>query len=453
MFFSRENELKEIKDVLENSGKALLLYGKRRVGKTELILQSLRGRKAIYFECIRDTIQENVRQFANECRRVGVNIPSYVRMESFKDAFAYLNSLGEHFCVALDEYSYLYQMNNASSVDSLFQSVIDQNLSHLSLILSGSEMGKMKGLLQQGNPLYGRFALTIRLPELNYQEASQFYPELSVYDKVAMYALFGGSPFVNKEIDPSLSLKENVLRTFLKEGSEVYNYANNVLISDISNQIQARRVLSTLANSKKRHGDLVKALDPDKTGIINRALLSLFEAGIITKRFPINKADDDKKAHYETADNPLRFFYAYIYPNKSALKVLGPDSFYEEYIAPTIAHYVSYRFEDLVRQYFSIQAHRGFLQGVRNIGSYYYDDPSSKTNGEFDVALETKEGYFIYETKYYKDKIKESEMLQEVSQIRKIQELAVARIGFCAVNGFEETSHDFDLISGERLYS
>ena len=453
MFFARENELKEIKALLEKGGKAMLLYGKRRVGKTELILQSFRGRKAIYFECLRDSVKENVRQFVNGCRKAGVDIPPYFNMESFQDVFSYLNSLGEHLCIAIDEYSYLYQMNNHDSVDSSFQSIIDQDLSNLSLILSGSEMGKMKDLLQQGNPLYGRFALTTHLPELNYQEVSQFYPNLSVNEKAAMYALFGGSPFVNKEIDPSLPLRENVIKTFLKEGSEVYSYANNVLISDIANEIQARRVLSALANSKKRHNDLVNVLDQGKTGVINRALSSLLEAGIVAKRFPINKADDAKKARYEIVDNPLRFFYAYIYPNKSALTVLGPSAFYDEYIAPTILHYISYRFEELVRQYFSIQIQKGHLFGIRNIGSYYYDDPVNKTNGEFDVALESKDGYCIYEAKYLKNKMKVEEILQEVSQIEKIPDLAISQIGFCSINGFEKTSIDYDLIAGEQLYS
>lgn len=453
MFFSREKELKDIESILEKGGKAMLLYGKRRVGKTRLILQSFQGRKAIYFECLRDFLKENVKEFLKVCSSSHIDIPSYFHPESFLDVFSYLNSLGEHICIALDEYSYLYHLNNRALVDSIFQSVIDRHLSNLSLILSGSEMGEMKGLFEQGNPLYGRFALTMHLPELNYMEASQFYPNKSVYDKVAFYALFGGSPFVNKEINPSLSLKENVIKTFLKEGSEVYNYASNVLISDVANQMQARRILSSLANSKKRHSDLISILDQGKTGVINRALSSLLEAGIIVKTFPINKLDDPKKARYEIADNPLRFFYSYVYPNKSALAVLGSVAFYEEYIVPTLIHYISCRYESLVRQYFSLLSQKGLLPGIKNIGVYYYIDPISKTNGEFDVATKRKDGYCIYEVKYLKEKMKKEDILIEASQIRKIQGLEVSQIGFCAINGFEETSLDFDLIPGERLYS
>lgn len=106
-----------------------------------------------------------------------------------------------------------------------------------------------------------------------------------------------------------------------------------------------------------------------------------------------------------------------------------------------------------MRQYFSIQVRRGLLRGVRNIGSYYYDDPSSKTNGEFDVVIETKDGYGVYEAKYFKDKMKESDIFQEASQTKKIKELKISRIGFVAVNGFEETDCDYDLISGDQLYA
>ena len=94
--------------------------------------------------------------------------------------------------------AYLKEINDSLMVDSMFQNIVDHHLSNLNLIISGSSIKTMKDLLIEGNPLFGRFDLTIKLPEFNYFEASQFYPNLTNYDKVAMYSVFGGSPFVNK---------------------------------------------------------------------------------------------------------------------------------------------------------------------------------------------------------------------------------------------------------------
>ena len=452
MFFSREKELKELKKIYEKPGQSALLFGKRRVGKTELILQSINDRPHIYFECIKDTLEENLSLFVKQCQKAGVNIPSFASFNSFIDIFDYINSLGKHYIIAIDEYPYLKELENPLSIDSLFQRIIDQHLNNISLVISGSSMNIMKDLLSDGNPLFGRFNIAIKLPELNYQEAAQFYPSLSPYDRVAMYAIFGGSPFINKEINPHLSLKENVVNTFLKEGSEVYNYANNVLISDVANELQARRLLSALSNSKKKFNELRDILDKDKTGIFNRALNSLQEVEIVHKVAPINKLNDAKKSMYEIIDNPLRFFYTYIYKNKSQLALLGPDAFYDEYILPTIVNFISLRFEALIRDYFSINVKKGILKGIKNIGTYYYDDVKNKTNGEFDIAIETKDKFIIYEAKYLKKPMNKQQIYEEIKQIEQIDELAISKIGFISINGFEEVLPKYDLISGEDLY-
>jgi AAA+ ATPase superfamily predicted ATPase len=109
----------------------------------------------------------------------------------------------------------------------------------------------MKDLLKEKNALYGRFSHIIKLGELNYLDASEFYPELSVYDKVGFYSVFGGSPFVNEFIDNKKSLKENIISTILNLSHSVYNYADNLLVSDFSNVSGAERIFSALKNGKK----------------------------------------------------------------------------------------------------------------------------------------------------------------------------------------------------------
>lgn len=121
---------------------------------------------------------------------------------------------------------------------------------------------------------------------------------------------------------------------------------------------------------------------------------------LIKKIYPINVGEDKKKVYYEIDDNLLRFYYSYIYRRKSQLELLGPDTFYDQYIEPSIITFILHRFEDIARVYFSLLAQKGKLNGIYDIGTYYYDDSKNKSNGEFDVALEFEDKYSIYECKY-----------------------------------------------------
>ena len=163
-------------------------------------------------------------------------------------------------------------------------------------------------------------------------------------------------------------------------------------------------------------------------------------------------ADDKKKISYEVRDNLLRFYYAYIYKNKSALQMLGAEAFYEEYIEHSIVTFISHRFEEIARTYFSLCVQKRKMRGISNIGTFYYDNSAARTNGEFDVVLERKDSYDIYEVKYYSWPMRLQEMRKEEEQVRTIKGLCIGRIGFIATAGYESTPEEFDCINAEALY-
>lgn len=142
-----------------------------------------------------------------------------------------------------------------------------------------------------------------------------------------------------------------------------------------------------------------------------------------------------------------------IYKNASALQVLGAEAFYDEYVAPTLTDFISRRFEGICRDYFSLQVRSGKLKGVRNIGSYYYDDPVHRKNGEFDVALELADGYAIYEAKYYAQPMTLDEIRREAQQVANIKELAVKQLGFIAINGFVEQEKPYTYLDGNDIFA
>lgn len=452
MFVGREEELALLQH--EHIGKAVMVYGKKRVGKTTLILKALEQcpYQTVYFECLKGTIQDNIAGFVQELVRIKV-LPVPLAFSSLQDVFAYLNTLPQKMVVVVDEYTHLYAMNDSGVVDSVFQSIIDSRLSNIELILAGSHIGLMKDLLQERNPLYGRFAASIKLDELNYLDASKFYPDKSAYDKVAHYAVFGGSPFINQALNPDATLRENIIGTVLNPMSPVYLYANQLVFSDNALNINTERIFSVLGNDRKRYTEIEHALGVKKTGNLAKQIKTLTDLDILSRRIPINKPNDNKKATYELSYNLLRFYYTFVYKNASAFQVLGADAFYDEFIAPVLTDFIARRFEDICREYFSLQVRSGRMNGVRSIGSYYPDTAVRCENKAFSVSVELADGYAVYLPKYSAQPMTLDEIHGEAQRMEGVNDPGIKQLGFISINGFVEQEKPYIYLDDNDIFA
>lgn len=452
MFVGREEELALLQH--EHIGKAVMVYGKKRVGKTTLILKALEQcpYQTVYFECLKGTIQDNIAGFVQELVRIKV-LPVPLAFSSLQDVFAYLNTLPQKMVVVVDEYTHLYAMNDYGVVDSVFQSIIDSRLSNIELILAGSHIGLMKDLLQERNPLYGRFAASIKLDELNYLDASKFYPDKSAYDKVAHYAVFGGSPFINQALNPDATLRENIIGTVLNPMSPVYLYANQLVFSDNSSNVNYERIFSALGNDWKRYTEIEDTLGVKKTGNLAKQIKTLTDLEILSRNIPINKPNDNKKATYELSDNLLRFYYTYVYKNASAFQVLDAETFYDEYIAPALTDFIARCFEDICREYFSLQVRSGQMNGVRSIGSYYPDTAVRCDSKAFPIAVELADGYAVYLPKYSAQPMTLDEIHGEAQRMEGVNDPGIRQLGFISLNGFVEQEKSYTYLDGNDIFT
>lgn len=452
MFVGREEKLALLQH--EHIGKAVMVYGKRRVGKTTLILKALKqcSYQTVYFECLKGTMQENIDGLVQELVRVKV-LPVPLAFSSLQDVFAYLNTLTQKMVVVVDEYTLLYAMNDSGVVDSVFQGIIDNRLSNIELILAGSHIGMMKDLLQERNPLYGRFATSIKLDEMNYLDAAKFYPDKSAYDKVAHYAVFGGSPFINQALNPAATLRENIISTILNPMSPVYLYASQLVFSDNSLNVNSERIFSALGNDRKRYTEIEDALRVKKTGNLAKQIKTLTDLEILSRNIPINKPNDNKKATYELSDNLLRFYYTYVYKNASAFQVLDAETFYDEYIAPALTDFIARCFEDICREYFSLQVRSGQMNGVRSIGSYYPDTAVRCDSKAFPIAVELADGYAVYLPKYSAQPMTLDEIHGEAQRMEGVNDPGIRQLGFISLNGFVEQEKSYTYLDGNDIFT
>ncbi len=454
MFVGREEEIRRIQDQLNSRSKsAILVYGKRRVGKTSLISEALSNIGDIVIEhtCAQTTYRGNLALLSRSICDV-LEIPR-VEFSELMDVFDFLNSQGKGKKVVLviDEYQYLKQSGSKNQVDSLMQIIIDKMPSNFNLILCGSYISVMKELLEEENPLFGRFTESIHLQAFDYYDSSLFWENASAKEKVERYAVLGGSPYALGLFDAGQSLRDNIKRLLLPETGLLRSYIENVILKEIQKAYDVR-IFEIIGNGKKKYSEIAASIGGDN-GLLDKQLKNLISMEAVSKVFPINKPDDKKKQFYVINDNLVRFYFTYVFGRGSLIAKLGFDQYYELYIHNSIDEFISRRFEDVVAQFFIRRIKNGNLKDVYDVGSYWYDDPDTRTNGEYDVVLMRKEGFDFYECKYYSSAMKMNECDSEAGQVRAIKGINCNNIGFVAMSGFDFKSDEYDLIEGERLFS
>ena len=456
MFVGRQKELSALTAELSNWEKrtAVLVYGKRRVGKSTLIKEAAKIFDGVVINhlCVTSTFDGNLELIYKSVSEA-LGLP-YIKFDSLFAMMDYLKTQDKKILLIIDEYPYLKQTRRKNEVDSYMQAIIDQLPKNVKLILCGSYITIMKELLTEGNPLFGRFSLIQHIHDFDYYEASQFYPDLPVRDKIAFYGVFGGSPYVLENLNINKPIKENITTLLLPETGLIRSYIENIILKEIQKTFDTR-ILESLGNGKKKYTEIRSQIGGDETGLLDKQLKILLDMETIQKTEPINRRNDKKKQFYEITDNLMRFYFSFIFGSAGTIARIGEEQFYNRNIEKNLDQFVSKRLEGLALQYFHRMATLGRYADIEDFGSYWYDDPATKTNGEFDCVIKrTGELYDFYECKYYSRPMTLKECKQEQEQLAHTKGLAVSKIGFVCTGGFGfEDNHEFILIDGDALYS
>ena len=454
MFIARRKELEKTRAFLAGEDTAMLIYGKRRVGKTRLIKEALSDTPfpAVFYQCTSESYETNLRYFTKEIE-AAMSL-SYLSFSSFDEAFSFLMSQKRRIAIVLDEYGEFKKSYGPEKTDSMMQRIIDTAKgSLLKIIISGSAVSLMKELLEEQNPLFDRFGSILHLYEFDYYDASLFFPNLTSRDKAAYYAVFGGSPNVLESIDTSASLETNIEKLLLAPDGKVRSFIERSLLQEYGRIGPALTLFETLGNGKKTYRELREMIDPHNTGNLSKLLKKLIDNEAVECVHPINRPDDRKTAFYTIRDNLLRFYFTYVHPNRSRIQQFGVDAVFEQFVEPSLSTYLSYRFEDIARSYFQRAVRAGLLKGVLDVGTYWYDDAKRHRNGEFDCAVSYADGYDIIEVKHLAAPMDRLLADEEIRKIRGIDSLKVRRIGFVSIEGFSFADPCCILISGADLFA
>ena len=457
MFYGRKIERKKLCTMFQTDGQMIsLIYGRRRIGKSELIKQVLKETeiKSIYYECKQTTEQNNVDSLAELISELfEFPKPAFENMEVLLQ-FLFQKAEKEQLILVLDEYPYLRE--NSKGLDSILQSVIDhyKDTSNMKLIVCGSYVDTMKALLEKQNPLYGRIDLTLNLKPMDYYESALFYSEFSDEDKVRLFSVFGGIPYYNRLINSGKSVRDNIIDLIASPGARLENEVSMYLNSEISKITNANEVFEALAKGFSRYKDILDQSNVSSGPALIDILDKLMRMDVVAKEAPINDENNKKKSGYFISDNLSLFYYKYIFRNMSRLNIMDPDVFYDRYISDDFeTKYVPKSFERICKQYLIRKNRKGLMDEIfEKIGKYYYDDHAEKKNGEFDIVTQDDRGYIFYEAKFRKDPVTESIVQNEIRQVEQTG-LKCYKYGFFSRGGFTcEKEENRILIELSELY-
>lgn len=371
----REPERGWLQRHLQDERAVLVLYGRRRVGKTTLVTTVLDELNfpSVYYLCDKRGTAPNARAFAARCADELDDVEPAV--DGFTDAFEYLATrVDGPFVVALDEFSYLVEADNA--VPSAFQGIVDEVLdgTDISLVLLGSSISMMEEeVLGYESPLYGRRTGQWRLEPMTVGEAAGFLSNYGPVEMIRAYGAVGGVPAYLDQFDAEVDLLTNVERHILTKGAYLYEEPEFLLRQELREPATYMAILEAIAMGATRVTEIATEIDRNASSL-SRYLQNLERLAIVERERPVTDPND--RGVYRVTDHFLRFWFRYVLPNRSTLEQ-GHTTPVLDAIDETLPSHTSWTFEAVCRQSVRTPA---FPVNCARVGRWWYEEQ------EIDVA-------------------------------------------------------------------
>ena len=421
------------------SGKAefFVLYGRWRVGKTELLARFCEGKRSIFF--VSDLGSEiSLRTALSTAVNTTLFGPNQMNAvySTWEDLFHALAQAAKNYqlVVVLDEFPYLVTAH--PPLATILQRVWDQTLknSQIMLILCGSYIGMMEEtVLGYQAPLYGRRTAQYLLEPLKFKDARLFYPSFDLEDQVRAYAVYGGTPAYLRTLKPQQSLRENILDGILSRGSFLYDEVRFVLQQELREPRNYFAIMQAIAAGKTRLNEIKQA-----TGIEGATayLDTLQQLHLVDCLVPVTVTQPQKSRRgiYRLKDPYLHFWFRYVHPNRSQLERGGAQIILENQVIPEIDHFSSLTFEEVCQQFFWQAGISGKLPFVpTNIGNWW------NANEEVDLVVLVENDAILVESKWTSRPVGVdvlAELERKSNLIRPELENRQIRFALCARSGF-----------------
>lgn len=462
VFINRTLELRSLEERFHDSRAQLfVLYGRRRVGKTELLRTFCQGKPHVYFQAAQVSEPDNLRHFIQEAAdATGDDLLAQMEFTGWEAPLQYLaKAARERLIVVLDELPYLCEGNSA--LPSLLQRFWDQHgqNSNLMLILCGSSVSFMEQeVLAQRSPLFGRRTGQLELLPLGYRDAAGFLPRYSPEQWVQAYGILGGMPMYQAQFEDRLSLEENVQRHIFDPAALLYNEPEYLLRTELRDPGTYNSILEAIADGLTKHNEIADRIGKPSSAV-SPYLATLERLRLIERVAPVTSRAAGKRSvgRYFIRDPFLRFWYRFVLPNRSLLEIGERERVWTQRVAPQLDEFLGLAFEGLCREY--VRRHGAETLGVvpsGEVGRFWSRDV------EIDVLCRNVDGsHTCGECKWTRKPVGERELedLQGKAQAlpadwrHDLRFILFSRRGFTAALQTRAEGEGVHLIGLDELYA
>lgn len=464
MFIGRESELQFLEGKYRtNGGQLIVLYGRRRIGKTETLKQFCQGKPHVFFSCQECTDKRQLRNFSEKILKEDIPARQYIdQFADWEKAFRAILDLpySDHKkLLVIDEFPYMCKDN--ASIPSILQNLWDEvwKDSDIMIILCGSAMSFIeKELLAEKNPLYGRATGIYKMTEMSFYDAIKFFPDYSARDKVLVYSVLGGIPHYLRQFDAGLSLEENIKQNILTKGCALYSEVDFLLRQELRETALYNSLIEAVALGSTRLNDISQKSLVEDTSKTSVYLRNLIELGVIEREFSVDAGTKEKanlnRGIYKLTDNFFRFWYAFAFTSYSDLETGDVDGVYKYEIEPFLHEFAALSFEDICRQYVQrLQKDNVLPFRYAQIGRWYGKTTIRDTEQEsgfrmaeteIDIVAVSrqKKEYLIGECKFKNKPFRYSEYLDTFTKLSPQKEKATFFYMLFSESGFDERIYE-----------
>ena len=443
-FVDREREMATLQSEYERDGSALVvLYGRRRVGKTTLISEFIKNKKALFFLASEESESQNRLAFQEKAADfLNSDLLKNVEVKSWDVLFRAI--IDTHFdskpVIVLDEFQYLGKSNPA--FPSVFQRIWEEILKdrQVMVILCGSLISMMQSqTLAYDSPLYGRRTAQIRLKQIPFAYYHQFFPDKSRKELIEMYAVTGGVPKYIELFSQSNDIYSAIETCVLNRSGYLYDEPHFLLQQEVSEVGSYFSIIKAIAAGNTKLSAIAGVLEVKSTSL-TKYLKTLIDLDILEREVPVTEdsPEKSKKGLYKIKDNYLRFWFAFVYPNMSFIESGHGRIVMDKIRKSLVRNHIAFVYEDICKErMWEINAEGVWPFYFSKLGRYW------DSKEEIDIAAVDPDGknLILGECKYWQEPVGVSVLRELEAKAKTVsweKEKRKTWFVLFSVNGFTE---------------
>ena len=439
-FLGREKEILDLEKEYTRDGGFVVIYGRRRIGKTTLIKQFIKSKTAFYFLATKEVESQSMKRFAGVIARTTGN--SVLQKAAFSDWLDLFQAVADYKpnekkVLVIDEFPYLVKVND--SFPSILQNAWDEILkdSNVMLILCGSLISMMKKhALSYESPLYGRRTAQMRIAPLPFTTVYE-NQKLSFEEAAEQYSITGGVPKYMEFFSDVQPLYEQIKENVLSKNGFLYEEPNFLLTDEVQVLTNYFSIIKVIADGNHKLGTIAGILGLE-TSALTPYLKTLSELGFIEKQVPVTEknAEKTRKGLYFISDNFLRFWFRYVYPYKGELELDNTQISLDELDKDFKEKFVAFAYEDICKEIFArLCSDKAIDFTPSKIGSYWLNDKSGNTQIDVMAVDTVNKRLFAGECKYHNQPVDADVYFELVKKVDNSSEIKSAFKGYTGIYG------------------